>query len=101
MVYDSLRHSGSSTSSKAYLRILHLAAQEGESRVEEALRFLIREGKGITPECRGGERNRPKGEKDRPGSGLKTPPFQLELQSGYALLPFQLKHPHTGKNNCR
>ena len=45
--------------------------------------------------------NRPKGGKDRPGSGLKPPPFQLELQSGYALLPFQLKHPHTGKNNCR
>lgn len=50
MAYDSLRCASSSASSKAYLRILHVAAQEGESRVDEALRFLIHRGDAITPE---------------------------------------------------
>jgi hypothetical protein len=47
MAYDILVEAGSSTSSKRYLKILELAAREGEARVNEALRVLLDRGAPI------------------------------------------------------
>ena len=47
MAYDFLFETGSSTSAKRYLQILELAAREGESRVNEALRVLLDRGAPI------------------------------------------------------
>lgn len=48
VAYDVLKERSSARSAREYLKILHLAAQEGESRVDEALRFLIEENRPIT-----------------------------------------------------
>jgi hypothetical protein len=47
MAYDILVETGSSTSTKRYLKILELAAREGEARVNEALRVLLDRGAPI------------------------------------------------------
>lgn len=41
MAYDRLRESTPARADKEYLKLLELAAREGESRVEDALRFLM------------------------------------------------------------
>jgi hypothetical protein len=43
MAYDVLNKQSPSRASKIYLKLLHLAAQEGESRVDDALRMLLDE----------------------------------------------------------
>ena len=52
MAYDALaqRHA-SSPASREYLRILHLAARESETAVDEALRALIGEDEAITADA--------------------------------------------------
>jgi hypothetical protein len=52
MAYDDLkaRHT-SSVASRHYLRILHLAARENETGVDEALRALFEREEAITPEA--------------------------------------------------
>jgi hypothetical protein len=50
MVFDALQESlGPRTASKEYLRILELAAKEGETKVEAALRVLLEKGEGVSP----------------------------------------------------
>jgi len=44
MVWDALREVAPVRANKRYLAILHLAAQEGEARVDEALRGLLEQG---------------------------------------------------------
>jgi len=51
MAYDALRRGRPSRASKMYLRILHLAARESETAVDEALRCLIEEEKPISAEA--------------------------------------------------
>ena len=46
MAYDSLRESAPARADKEYLKLLELAAKEGESRVEDALRFLMETNHG-------------------------------------------------------
>jgi hypothetical protein len=47
MVFDALTEKlGSRGASKEYLRILELAAKEGETKVEEAIRVLLEKGEG-------------------------------------------------------
>jgi len=48
IAYDVLRRQSSSQANKEYLKILHLAAREGESRVDDALRFLLQEEQPVT-----------------------------------------------------
>lgn len=48
MAYDQLKEAQPSKASKVYLKILNVAALEGESLVDEALRFLLGEAKTIT-----------------------------------------------------
>lgn len=48
--YDSLVEHHPSTADRQYVRILYLAATEGQERVEEALRHLIRVGGTVTEE---------------------------------------------------
>jgi hypothetical protein len=48
MAYDQLKEEQPSKASKVYLKILNAAALEGESLVDEALRFLLGEAKTIT-----------------------------------------------------
>jgi transposase len=50
MAYDQLKEEQPARASKEYLKILELAALEGESLVDEALRFLMGAGGGITAE---------------------------------------------------
>ena len=50
MAYDGLKSGSPSRGGKHYLRILHLAATEGESRVDDALRFLIENGESVSVE---------------------------------------------------
>jgi hypothetical protein len=45
MVYDALCDSGMSQADKEYLRIVHLAASEGETLVDDALRVLLAAGR--------------------------------------------------------
>jgi hypothetical protein len=50
MVFDALEESlGPRTASKEYLRILELAAKEGEMKVEAALRMLLEKGESVSP----------------------------------------------------
>ena len=51
MAYDALTQSHGAGAVKAYLRILHLAAQETESGVDDALRWLLDTGRSITDEA--------------------------------------------------
>ncbi len=51
MAYDALKQSHGAGAVKAYLRILHLAAQETESGVDDALRWLLDTGRSITAEA--------------------------------------------------
>lgn len=51
MAYDSLRQACPSEANAAYLRILHLAARESETDVDQALRFLIQASRPITPDA--------------------------------------------------
>jgi len=50
MAYDALRRPWSREGNKEYLKILHLAALEGESRVDDALRLLLETDQPITSE---------------------------------------------------
>ena len=50
MAYDGLKTDSPSRGGKRYLRILHLAAKEGESRVDDALRFLIESDRPVSGE---------------------------------------------------
>jgi hypothetical protein len=47
MAYDSLLETGRQSSAQRYLAILELAAREGETRVDEALRVLLDRGEPI------------------------------------------------------
>jgi hypothetical protein len=51
MAYDLLRETHAAGASKAYLRILHLAAKETESGVDQALGWLLKEGQPISAEA--------------------------------------------------
>jgi hypothetical protein len=51
MAYDSLKQTHGDRASKAYLRILYLAARETEDGVNEALRHLFHEGQPISFEA--------------------------------------------------
>ncbi len=44
MVWDALREHSPLRCNRHYLEILHVAAQEGEARVDDALRYLLEEG---------------------------------------------------------
>jgi hypothetical protein len=48
VAYDYLREHDSAGADRQYVRILHMAAQESEQRVDEALRYLIERGESIT-----------------------------------------------------
>lgn len=47
MAYDQLRERMPARANKEYLAVLHLAAKEGESQVESALRFLLDQGRDV------------------------------------------------------
>jgi hypothetical protein len=52
MAYDSLKHRHSARrASKEYLKILYLAAHEGETLVDDALRLLMDRGERITADA--------------------------------------------------
>jgi hypothetical protein len=51
MAYDSLKQTHGDRTSKAYVRILYLAARETESGTDEALRHLLKEGQPISFEA--------------------------------------------------
>jgi hypothetical protein len=51
MAYDELRGRRPTRASREYLEILHLAAQETESGVDEALRLLLAREEAIDPEA--------------------------------------------------
>jgi hypothetical protein len=51
MAYDSLKQTHGNRASKAYVRILYLAARETESGTDEALRHLLKEGQPISFEA--------------------------------------------------
>jgi hypothetical protein len=51
IAYDSLKQTHGDRAAKAYLGILHLAARETESGVDEALRHLLNEGQPISFEA--------------------------------------------------
>ena len=51
MAYDALKQSNGVGATKAYLRILYLAARETESGVDDALRWLLDTGRSITAEA--------------------------------------------------
>jgi hypothetical protein len=50
VAYDCLREHDPAEADRQYVRILHVAAQESEQRVDEALRYLIERGESITAE---------------------------------------------------
>ena len=50
VAYDYLREHDPAGADRQYVRILHVAAQESEQRVDEALRYLIERGEPITAE---------------------------------------------------
>lgn len=50
VAYDYLREHDPAGADRQYVRILHVAAQESEQRVDEALRYLIERGELITAE---------------------------------------------------
>ena len=49
MAYDLLKEQSPSRADRDYLKILHLAAHEGESRVEEILRRQLKSDEPIDP----------------------------------------------------
>jgi hypothetical protein len=51
MAYDLLRRSRPERADKAYLRLLHLAARQSETAVEQALHYLIDKDAPLTPEA--------------------------------------------------
>lgn len=51
MAYDALKESMGSRASQQYVQILHLAAHEGESVVDEALRVLLQDERPVTFEA--------------------------------------------------
>lgn len=51
IAYDTLKQSWGSRGTKAYLEVLHLAAREGETLVDDALRILLAEERLPTPEA--------------------------------------------------
>jgi hypothetical protein len=51
LAYDTLRESGPATASQQYLEILHLAARQSESAVDDALRVLLDRQEAITVEA--------------------------------------------------
>lgn len=51
MAYDALKESMGNRASQQYVQILHLAARESESAVEEALRVLLAEERPVTFEA--------------------------------------------------
>jgi sirohydrochlorin ferrochelatase len=51
MAYDSLKQTHGNRASKAYLKILYLAARETETGTDEALRHLFNEGQPISFEA--------------------------------------------------
>lgn len=51
MAYDALRESMGNRASQQYVQILHLAARESESAVDEALRVLLAEERPVTFEA--------------------------------------------------
>lgn len=51
MAYDYLRHRQPSRAERQYLRILHLAARENETAVDDALRVLLEKEQSITVEA--------------------------------------------------
>jgi hypothetical protein len=50
VAYDCLREHDPAGADRQYVRILHVAAQESEQRVDEALRYLIERSESITAE---------------------------------------------------
>ena len=50
MAYDALKEAFPQRADRYYLEILHLAAHESESAVDDAIRFLLNENMPITPE---------------------------------------------------
>ena len=48
MAYDALRESAPNTGNRQYLAILHLAATQGEARVDAALRILLEGAEEVT-----------------------------------------------------
>ncbi len=64
MAYDALKSQGESRAEKDYLRVLELAAKEGESRVEAALGLLLRTEQPIRFEAL----------KERVSAGQEPPP---------------------------
>ena len=50
VAYDYLREHDPAGADRQYVRILHVAAQDSEQRVDEALRYLIEQGEAITAE---------------------------------------------------
>jgi transposase len=50
VAYDYLREHDAAGADRQYVRILHVAAQESEQRVDEALRYLVERGEAITAE---------------------------------------------------
>lgn len=51
MAYDALRESQPSRAAREYLKILHTAAREGQTLVDDALRALLAEDRPITSEA--------------------------------------------------
>jgi hypothetical protein len=51
MAYDALRQSAPGSGTRQYLAILELAAKEGESRVDEALRILLERTEVVTADA--------------------------------------------------
>ena len=51
VAYDYLREHDPAGADRQYVRILHVAAQESEQRVDEALRYMIERGEPITADA--------------------------------------------------
>ena len=51
MAYDALKEAFPKRADRYYLEILHLAARESESAVDDSIRFLLNENMPITPEA--------------------------------------------------
>lgn len=51
MAYDALKETSPLRADRYYLKILHLAARESESSVDDAIRLLLDEDRQITPEA--------------------------------------------------
>jgi hypothetical protein len=69
MAYDALKKQPLTQANKAYLKILHLASQETESGVEEALRLLLDSRQAVSVQT----------VKDALKPGQKAPPHEVEI----------------------